>query len=68
METKTRVFLNVPAVTSRIGGPLRWKAQLVSRGNGTVMYVSRPADTHEAAEQMARRFLTTPRGSRLELS
>jgi len=64
---KTKVFLHSPGVVSRTGGPLRWKAQLVARGNGTVMYASRPCATHEEAEAQALRFLTTSRGSRLTL-
>lgn len=67
METKTRVFINSPAVTSRTGGPLRWKSQLIARGTGTVLYVSRPFATREEAEEQACLFLTTPRGSRLTL-
>jgi hypothetical protein len=36
----------------------RYKALLIARGSGTVMYTSRVCDTREQAGELAKRYLT----------
>jgi len=68
----TFAFITIRAahgrITERMPAPVRWKAEIVTRGNGTVLYTSPAKDSGDAAREMAFRYVESARGNHIALT